>query len=126
MTDNVISLRSGKPLEETKVKEELSAAAEREETIKAHVDFLERILAMTKQGHLEGLIILGRNPETGMMLTDMIFPGAGITLAHAPTYLGYLEMLKLEMADVATMTPVLMSDGSIVDPVIDVLSDEVE
>ena len=112
MNDNVISLTSRKTLTEEKAEQD----KEKADSIGFHMQELGKISALVAAGRLEGLVILGRDPTTGMFLADIHAPADGISPESAMIYIGYLEMLKLEMAEIAALAPVMMSDGSRLDP----------
>lgn len=116
MSDNVISLRSRKPLaeeqaEEIENKEELNRLF-----IEGQLELLDKVRAQIEAGNLSNLIIVSRNPQSGMFMHDLIFEPDFHTNGLAFAFAGLLEALKLEITDVAQLTPTLMADGKVVDP----------
>ena len=117
---NVVSLKSRKPLEDV-IKEQVeSAELIAKEDLEGHIDAAQKFLDFVKSGRLQGLIIIGKDTQSGLFYNDMIFPRtdsiSGCSPKEAMTYVGLLETLKLEFADLASMAPCLMPDGSVLDP----------
>lgn len=122
--DNVISLKHRKAL----VTVQMEEAKTKDELTEIHKAALLKVLAgvtkMVEDDRLESLVILGRDPVTGLMMTETLFPGTEKTMPHAFAYLGLLETVKLEMSDLASMSPYLTVEGKIIDPYKNMMSEE--
>jgi hypothetical protein len=126
MNDNVISLKSGKPLVQTEEDERLAEEKAKAEQVAFMLQELDKIRNLVATGRIEALIVTGRDVETDLFIADVIC-GPVVSPAQAIRYLGHLEMLKLEMSELASMTPVLMTDGQKLDPnddTIDIADDD--
>ncbi|MBA8881709.1 hypothetical protein [Phyllobacterium myrsinacearum] len=122
--DNVISLGSRKPLSQV-IEEQKAEEKEIEKLTKdCLLEMLGKLTKLVETGRLESLIIAGRDPESGLFLSDMVFPGETKFNAHAFAYVGLLESLKLEMADCASMSPVIGLDGKEINPHIEYVEGE--
>lgn len=124
MNDKIISIRSRKPLAE-ELAQKAEAEAETKELVdKARTDFIDRIRDLVHSGRLDGMIVIAKDSETGLFFNDVFFSEPENKRRDAFGYVGALETLKLEMADVACMQPILQSDGTVLDPYVDEAIDE--
>lgn len=120
MTENVIAIRSRKPLTETVEAEKKSAAELEDLNHKAHLQTVDNFRRLVEDRKLEGLIVIGRSPETGLFYYDVIFPTregeGGCTPQEAISYTGFLDIVRTQFSDIASWAPCIMPDGSIYEP----------
>lgn len=130
MSDNVISIRSRRPLQEEKDAEKKSAEEIADMDKEEHLKAIDSLRALVEKGEVRGLILLGRHVTLGLPYQDVIFPIRQTTASEegfattgmcppeeAFFYTGLLEAMKLEFADMAQMAPCIGSDGSVMQPV---------
>lgn len=120
LTENVISLRSRKPLHQTIVEENQSAAERADMNIKAHLETIDNMRRLVETGRLQGLVLLARDTQTGLFYHDVIFPfkdgEAGCPPQEALLYTGFIETVKIQFADLASWAPTILSDGTVAAP----------
>jgi hypothetical protein len=124
----VIDLKTRKPFalarsEERKQKRAATRKAKRQaadavmEHRDAMVEILEGLLKMTREGHLEGLVLLSRDTKHKIFLTEILLDDRLIPPNDLHAFVGVMETLKLELADQAAATaPALMIGGERLDP----------
>lgn len=116
----IISLGPARHLKEiarAKVQAEIDAQCAAV-TQKARAEILEhfdKIRELIAQGRLDGIIVIGRDPETKVFLNDVLCVEP-FDVNEAFAYVGILDTLKLEFNDMAMEAPVMMSDGSYAGP----------
>lgn len=122
MTENVISISSRKPLvqqmaeDAERAEEERRDQAERDQMfIDLQLKVLDDVRLQIKNGTLSDLIVISRSPETGMFMQDMILNPSTAKSSVVFGLVGILECMKLELTEVASMAPTIMSDGAIID-----------
>lgn len=123
MTDKVISLRDRKPLAQVQAEE---AAVEEAKTkrvaehkqmfLDAQLKLLDQVREQVAAGNLENLIIVSRNPHSGLFMQDMIFEPNFHINGLAFAFSGLLEALKTEVVDISQLTPTLNASGEKLDP----------
>lgn len=110
--ENVISLRSGKPIVK-EIAEKTAAAEEMKTGMKAAMlEALDAIHTLVETDALSGFILVGRAP-TGAFLTEVALPYVAST-EHVLSYIGAIECVKLELTDLGQMMPQMLLDGTIV------------
>jgi hypothetical protein len=124
----VIDLKTRKPFalarsEERKQKRAATRKAKRQaadavmEHRDAMIEILEGLLKMTREGHLEGLVLLSRDTKHKIFLTEILLDDRLIPPNDLHAFVGVMETLKLELADQAAATaPALMIGGERLDP----------
>lgn len=118
MNDNkkVIDLKSRKPLAEKM--DEVSTAEELNRQTQLYA--IDSLRGLVEKGEIEGLILIGRHPRTGIFYYDCAFPmredSEGCTPQEAIAYAGFLETVKMQFADLASWAPCVLPDGSIFQP----------
>ncbi|AGC36206.1 hypothetical protein B7L88_gp082 [Rhizobium phage RHEph10] len=124
----VIDLKTRKPFalarsEERKQKRAASRKARKQaadavmEHRDAMVEILEGLLKMTREGHLEGLVLLSRDTKHKIFLTEILLDDRIIPPNDLHAFVGVMETLKLELADQAAATaPALLIGGERLDP----------
>jgi hypothetical protein len=119
MTDgSVIDLRSRRPAEEAdRIDEEMERKLE-EIRREAKEDNRERMLLllgavreMVESGQIDSLAILGRNPENGIFLSELLIAD-GVPPDVVTGFVGALEIMKTEATDMAISGPRMLSDGT--------------
>lgn len=130
--DKVISLRTRKPLEETlkeeaeqeaKVEQQLEEA--RKEAIKVQTDACDALRALAEKDVLGPIIIVAQvKDQDNLFYNDVIYGLDGMKPSDAIAYVGQLEMLKLEISEIAMNAPVLTSEGEVIAPQIDYEEDD--
>jgi hypothetical protein len=124
----VIDLKTRKPFalarsEERKQKRAATRKAKRQaadavmEHRDAMIEILEGLLKMTREGHLEGLVLLSRDTQHKVFLTEILLDDRIIPPNDLHAFVGVMETLKLELADQAAATaPALLIGGERLDP----------
>jgi hypothetical protein len=125
---SVIDIKTRKPFaqaraEETKRKRAATRKAKKDvaDAFMEHrdclIESLEGVLKMVREGKLHGLIIIAREPNTKLFLTDVILDDRLIPANDLHAFVGVMETLKLELADsAAANAPALLIGGEVVDP----------
>lgn len=124
----VIDMKSRKPFaqaraEEKKRKRQASRKAKKKaaDAVLEHreclIECLEGVLKMVREGHLEGLILIARDTQHKIFLTDIVMDDRIIAPNDLHAFVGVMETLKLELADTAAATaPALLVGGGRIDP----------
>ncbi|MBX4911345.1 hypothetical protein HJA82_28965 [Rhizobium bangladeshense] len=124
----VIDLKTRKPFalaraEERKQKRSASRKAKKQaadavmEHRDAMIEVLEGLLKMTREGHLEGLVLFSRDTKHKIFLTEVVLDDRVIPPNDLHAFVGVMETLKLEIADMAAATaPALLLSGERLDP----------
>lgn len=127
MDDNVISLGSRRSYrqEQAERKEAIQVEAENAEKqmTEAQAAHKETILKMLQDtiklvetDQLEGVLIVGRHKTSKLFFTDLVVDERITPPQEMFSYVGCLETLKMEFAEMAAMAPCLRSNGTILDP----------
>lgn len=121
--DNVISFGSRKPLaveqaEQAIMVEEAEKAQEHALTTHQEVclKMIDNIRELVAAGRLQGLVMIGREPTTGLFMTELAMHDQVTPRHELFAYVGALETIKMELADAAAMAPTLLATGEVVDP----------
>lgn len=121
--DNVISLGSRKPLAEVQAEEAKIAAAEAEmlstqraEAKRLTLESIDAIRAAVEADKVGGLVMITQNLTSKIFMSDVVIDRAVITPDQLFAWTGIMEVLKLEIASYATMSPEIMLDGTVMDP----------
>ncbi len=126
--EKVIDMKSRKPFalaraEEKKRKRQASPKAKKDaadaamEHREVMIEVLESILKMTREGHLEGLVLLSRDTQHKIFLTEIVLDDRIVPPNDLHSFVGVMETLKLELADQAAATaPALLTSGERLDP----------
>jgi hypothetical protein len=129
--DNVIAFGSRKPLEQHQAEEAAAALAIEEAEEKRATEHqalclstLDKLKGLVEAGRLSGLIILGRDPQTKLFLTETVLDATVTPATEMFAYVGVVETLKVELTEYASMAPALMTDGSVNDPWAEVEDEE--
>ncbi|QIG75601.1 hypothetical protein EVC20_030 [Rhizobium phage RHph_Y2_17_1] len=134
----VIDLKTRKPFalarsEERKQKRAASRKAKKQaaDTVMEHrdamIEILEGLLKMTREGHLEGLVLLSRDTKHKIFLTEILLDDRIIPPNDLHAFVGVMETLKLELADQAAATaPALLIGGERLDPTAEPIEAEFE
>jgi hypothetical protein len=120
---NVVSMSSRRPLEVEQAEQELMDAAEEEVRLTAlsenqleMIATLEATMQLVTSGRLEGFVLLGRDPSTGIFLTEVHLAPVSVSKVDMFAYVGCMDVLKMELAEIAAMAPLMTKDGEIIDP----------
>jgi len=116
VNDNVISLKSRKPLAEEKAQEAAKAEEINQSFLDCQLKILDQLREQVAAGNLANLIVVSRNPHTGLFMHDMVFEPDFDKKSLAFGFTGILEALKMELVDISQLAPTLSADGSLVDP----------
>jgi hypothetical protein len=121
--EKVISLISRRPLiEEQKEAADIAAAVDSSMTKSASenqemiVEALEGMIARAKEGRVEGLMMMARDPLSGLFYQSMIIGWPAVPREQWFSYLGAMESLRMELVDMTQMAPTMLPDGSTLDP----------
>lgn len=117
MNDNVISLKKRRPLFEVEAEQKVEADKLAETNRAAHLQTVDVLRNLVEKDMVEGLVILGRNKETGFFFLDVIFPQQpdGVQACDAQVaaqYATQLDLVRNDFLDLASWAPVIMPDGS--------------
>ncbi|QIG69062.1 hypothetical protein EVB77_028 [Rhizobium phage RHph_N1_10] len=124
----VIDLKTRKPFalarsEERKQKRAASRKAKKDaadavmEHRDAMIEILEGLLKMTRAGQLEGLVLLSRDTQHKIFLTEVVLDDRVVPPNDLHAFVGVMETLKLELADMAAASaPALLIGGERIDP----------
>lgn len=77
---------------------------------------LDDLRQLIERGEVDGFVVIAKHKPTGLPYTDIAFPQHKVPPADAFFYMGVLECVKNELADIACMAPSVLADGSILDP----------
>ncbi len=119
MSDNVISLGTRKTLEEDRA--ELARAEEvhktnLDETAKLHrsnmLTFLDRVRERVEAGELDGMVVVGRNPNNGAFLASSVLNDLETRVDTYLAYAGMMGAMQLDLTDLANAGPHMNSDGT--------------
>ncbi|PZR92266.1 MAG: hypothetical protein DI537_13850 [Stutzerimonas stutzeri] len=123
MNDNVIAFGSRKPLAQHEADEEAAAIAieqAQEKRASEHQELclktLDRLKELVSEGRLSGLMIIGRDPESKLFLTETVLDATVTPVGEMFAYVGVVETLKAELVEYASMAPALLTDGTVADP----------
>lgn len=121
--DNVISFGSRKPLAVEQAETEATVKVAEEAAaglVTSHrevcLEMLEAARKLIEAGKLEGLVIMGRNPESRHFYSDIALDDRIIPRQDVAAYVGNLEAMKMELLDNVAMAPYMDMDGQVVDP----------
>lgn len=110
MNDNVISMRSKRPLAETLAEEAETAEEKRKEEIRLTLEWFDKIRANIESGKFVMPMVLAWAPDAGLFFSDFMTPVDGIPHGLANSYIAQLELLKIAMTDIALEGPILNVD----------------
>lgn len=113
MSDNVISFPGAGSQE---APAPLDGSALKAQTIATTLDWLDKIRSQVERGNLENFMILAHAPKSDHFLTDIMPASHGMSPNLAARFMGVLELLKLEVSEVASMMPLLNVDGVVIKP----------
>lgn len=120
---NVFSIKTGKLLEEEQTAALMAEAEADEEFERALTEEQTRLITILNQakdlvenGRLEGFVMMGRDPMSGLFYTEVALRDPFVTKNDLYAYIGCLEAIKVELSDAAMMAPAIIAGGVIVDP----------
>lgn len=127
MTDNVISIGTRKPWREEQVEKRRQRRSEaqkkRRAADEAHaehraalLEMLENTKKLVEMGRLEGLLVIGRDPDSKHFYTDINIDNRIVERGDLYAWIGCMATLETELKDEAMMSPAVQPDGSIIDP----------
>lgn len=90
--------------------------AKDEDPIRDSLAAVDELRQLVERGEVEGFVIVAKHKPTGLPYTDIAFPKGQVPPVDAFFYMGVLECVKNEMADIACMAPSVLADGTIIDP----------
>jgi len=112
MSENVISIASGKTLREEEETRKADDQARADADKAAQLEALDNIKKLIEQGKLNSFVVIGRSP-VGVFLTELAIANNDPTEVVL-SYIGAIECLKLELTDIGQTLPQMVNDGSIV------------
>lgn len=113
--DNIVDLRSRRPLGEIKRERDEVQQKSEQADIDMAVETFEKLIEHAKAGTLTDFIVIARNPATNFYYSDLLF-NSSVDANKAFALAGVLETMKLELTDVACAAPAFLIDGTIFDP----------
>lgn len=78
---------------------------------------LRSLATLAEKGRLDGLVLAGMDPATGLFLTEVLFDPA-TEKSEMFQWVGVLEGLKLEISEQAALAATIDDAGNIIDPFI--------
>jgi hypothetical protein len=122
VTGEVISFGSRRPLAEDQAAQQhldQQDAALEDLKVSTHNEAMAITFAETcnlvETNKMNAAIVIGRSPE-GLFFTEVMLDPREIARNDVFAWIGAMEALKLELMDLAQMAPLMLSDGSILDP----------
>jgi hypothetical protein len=123
----VISFGSRKPFlnEALEAKVEAEAQAVRDQimedvVVEAQVSGLAQTIRgmadLVESGAISGVLAIGRDTHKRKFLTELSIDPRRMSAGEVYEWIGIVETLKLELMDIAQMAPVLLSNGTTLDP----------
>ena len=112
--DNVVSIKSRKPIEVEKELEDQAAAESKAREIEVNLKWFDQIREQIAAGAFVMPMVFAYSPATGLFFTDFVAPDGGVPYGLAHSYVAQLELMKLAMTEIAVMGPMLQVDGSLV------------
>lgn len=77
---------------------------------------LDDLRRLVERGEIDGFMIVAKHKPTGLPYTDIAFPQHQVPVRDAFFYMGVLDCMKNEIADIAAMAPAVLPDGTLIDP----------
>lgn len=115
---NIISFPSGEPLQNPSEEEEeildpnILVDSNTRDAMLSIIDGLKKLI---ESGRCHNLIVLAEDPMSGYPITELCLDPK-LDRSELFGIMGLLDMIKMEISDAASMSPVLMLDGEILDP----------
>lgn len=120
MSPDVIDFKSRRPVAEIEREQQEAVEATevaieqiRDENRAATVEMLQKVIKLVEKGSLTDMVILANHPESGLFFSDVAFFDSPDDLGKGLRFIGALEMLKVEFTEIASNTPMITSEGSI-------------
>lgn len=105
-----------KALETRHAAEEDRAAADFKVQRDLMLEMVDKVRVLIEEGKIEGLILLGRDPATKYFHSQVCLMEPAVERHDLFAYAGYLDTIRLELIDHATMAPFMTPEGLIEDP----------
>jgi hypothetical protein len=119
MSENVIHLGTRKTLAENHAELKRAEAVHEKalnENAKNHLanltETLTNVQARVDAGELDGLVVLGRNPNNGAFMSVAVLDGLATRVDTYLAYAGILGAMQLDLTDMANAGPHMNTDGT--------------